>query len=650
MEWISRVILHTENYFLLSNDSRFLITWLLFGITLFALCLPFIKKYESQKVSVYVGMSIRFILLIGLSIEMFHQVKVTELTTIYLERNTSARQFLYFFLYGYVIVVGFYYIVTISQRVNKGMFYVFDLAVVTLPVLHLLTSLNLNSGLDHVTRVIGFVFTIVLIGYIGALFILFFHNYWRPNIQLLLLFYILVIMPLVPLFAHQRPYVGMHQVMELSSLALFLGLLMTYHLMNSSQREPIQKVNKVIMYSTVGVFLLLLNPIYNVGNIAMATTDAEVKLRYYEDTDLVNLDEAKKLAEIITDEKDFTFFHRPQEDFHNVYRFSTDKISIEIDGISGMVNSFTRNELPKGEELKTQEYVEKSISLLHSLGRELLPEHRIEIITEELENQVTVSILPKFSDGTYVNAEWYVGSTFTWEKESLMSFHERPVGYAIESLRNIQITSEDIQGILAEWYESIELEMTPYVTWHVQYGYSNRRIEIMLEMKNQDRLVIDGFSGEVISFSRDFNHEDELPEMEEKIKMLKGINLASWERFRSSSAWVYSKKHQTWNQLSYEHVFGYYKGYTGFTYYKTIDQLFHPKSHTKNSEGREAIQILEKQLSYKPYATRAEFAYVVDRNEKMRKAWLVVVQPFGSSEHRLYLVDVETKRVDSLYD
>jgi hypothetical protein len=398
------------------------------------------------------------------------------------------------------------------------------------------------------------------------------------------------------------------------------------------------------------VFFLLFNPIYNVGDYAMASTDAEVKLRYYGDTDLVTLDEAKQLAGKITGEEEFNFHHRPHEDFHNVYRFNSEKYSIDVDGISGMVMNFSRIHNPEGSTLNTQEYVKRSLGLLHAMGRDLLPKNQIQIKTEEVDGQFTISILPMFSDGTYINNDRFVGTTFVWKKESLMLFHERSAIYTIESQRNTRITNEDVQEILEDWYEALELEMTPFSLQHVQHGYSNRRVEIFVEMKNQDHVMIDGFTGEVISFSTNLDHEEDLPKMEEIILKIKDINPTDWDRTRAESSWVWSEKSQTWNHLFYQHVFGYYKGDTGFTYFKNIDHLFRLESHTRNSDGREAIRIIENQLSYKPYATRAEFTFVVDENEQIRKAWLVIVQPFGSTEHRLYLVDVETNRVDSLYE
>jgi hypothetical protein len=649
MEWISRVILHIENYFLLSNFSKSMISWTLFGIILFALFSIFSKKIQDQKISLYVGFAIRVVLLIGLSIEMLHQVRLTELTTIYQDRNQSIRQFLYFLFYGYVLVVGFYYIVTIDRKEKKGLFYIFDIAVLVLPVLQLITSFFYYIGENSTIGLLEVLFISVLIGYIAALLLLFFKNYWNRRVPSILLFYVLVLMPIVPLISQSGVNFRMQHVMELSNFAVFIGLLMTYHLLVTSNKSIIQKSNIGIKLFTVIIFLVLSNPIYSLIDLALASTEAEVKLRFYEDTDLVTLDEAKQLAHKITGEKDFFFNHRPHEDFHNVYRLTSDRYTIDIDGISGMVKNLNLKDSPEGEILENEEYIKRSLDLLNQMGRELLAENQIQITTSKSKDKVTVQIAPKYSDGTMIK-ERPVETTFTWKKESLTEFHERQSIYIVESLRNTKITNEDVHEILIDWYDAIGLEMPSFSIKGIQHGYSNRRVELFIETKSQDQLIVNGFTGEVISFSTELDREEELAKMEDKILKLKGINDKKWDRTRIDSSWVWSEKEPDHTTLPYQHSFGYYKGSTFFRYHKRIDYLHHSRSNTNNAASREALHAVLNQLSYPPYATRTKFTNVVDQNDQIRKAWLVVVQPFGSTEHKLYLVDLETKKVDALYE
>ena len=49
------------------------------------------------------------------------------------------------------------------------------------------------------------------------------------------------------------------------------------------------------------------------------------------------------------------------------------------------------------------------------------------------------------------------------------------------------------------------------------------------------------------------------------------------------------------------------------------------------------------------YAKREKLTEVINDEGEIRKAWLVVIQPFGTAEHKLYLVDVETNEVNALY-
>ncbi|GAE35149.1 hypothetical protein [Halalkalibacter akibai] len=648
MEWVSRIILHIENYFLLSIYSKLIIQFLMTALILYAVARFFSSKVREERVIFYIGFAIRIILLIGLSIEMHHQVKLTELTSIYYEKDQSIRQFLYFLTYGYVLIVGFYYILTINQKATKGLFYTFDIAVLSLPVLQLLTSFAIYLMIGNQFELGSFIFLIIIISFISALLILFFKNYWTFNLNKLILFYILVIMPILPIFI-QGNGIRMHNLMELTNFALFLALLMTYHLLESTSKPAFHKGQSYLQVAIVALFFLFMNPLYNLGDVALATTDAEVKLRFFEEVDLLTFNEARNLAMKLTGDEEFYFYQRPNEDFHNVYKFSNENFSIDIDGVSGMVLNFHKHHSVKGSSLTNEDYISLSRKTLESLGRNLLPEDRLSFTVSDSENRVSVDIAPTYSDGSVIE-ETYPGTTLIWENETLMEMHEWADVYQIDSLRNTRVTNSGIKEKLTNWFELLDLEVPPYAIRRVQYGYSNRRIELMLETKERHNITIDGISGEIISFNGDFPENQNFSEWENRLLAEKGISKSKWIRHRESNWWVWTMEKPSDRFLMYEHRFGYQHNDTFFSYDKAIDYFSIPKSKTKNAGSKEAIEIVLDHIGQFPYATRTRFTHVINQHDEIKPAWLVVVQPYGSSERKLYLVNIETKEVEPLYE
>ncbi|WP_026073511.1 hypothetical protein [Robertmurraya massiliosenegalensis] len=173
MEFISRFVLYIDNHFYLSHFSKGIIIWSLTALAIYGILTFFYKKWNDTRLATYIGFAVRLVLLIGLSIEMLHQANITEITAVYNDRQPSLRQFLHFLFFGYIIVIGFYYIVTLKQKKMKGLFYTFDIAVLTLPSLQLITSIIMFivDGDVNLSDFIGF-FNILLI-VVGSLYLFF---------------------------------------------------------------------------------------------------------------------------------------------------------------------------------------------------------------------------------------------------------------------------------------------------------------------------------------------------------------------------------------------------------------------------------------------------------------------------------------------
>lgn len=652
LELISRFVLHVDSYFLLSNYSKLFIQWLLTGLALYALVMLVWKSVDQRKANFYVGFAVRIMLLVGVSVEMLHQVQATELTQVFANSYGPVRQFLSFMFFGYIIVVGFFYMITINDRTNKGMFYTFDILVLSLPILHTITSFIIYVTEFGVVwgDVIGFLLVLSVI--VSALF-LFFKGYWKPRALTLVPFYFLVGVALIPMVLDRINRVAINNLSELSNLFIFLGLLMTYHLLASGEHQYLEKIKVPFTGVTAVLFLLLINPAHNLGDVALANTTAQVQLRYFEEVDLVTLEEAVEKAVRLTGESNFYYEQRTHEDFHNIYRLESENYLVDIDGVSGLIRNLHRQTPTTGETLEKEEYGDRSLRLLESIGRELLPEEQLTVTVTTLNRdqtnsgneRVKVVIAPKFSDGSlFENDRTY----FVWEKEDLIEFHELDINYSVETLRNTAVSTEDIDAIIREWYELMERPTPAYVLESVFYGYSNRTIELIYRTTDDDRLVIDGRKGEVIDYFGNFDADYEA--LEEKIVEALDLKEDEWRRERFQSAWHWYKKERDPSKLQTSYSFGYYAGGEFFSFSKGMDLAGIPLTTTEVLNGQEAVEVVLDVLDFTPYATRTKLTHIIDAENNIREGWLVVVRPFGRSYHELFLVDSETKRVERLYE
>ncbi|OIJ20778.1 hypothetical protein BKP45_08240 [Anaerobacillus alkalidiazotrophicus] len=646
MEIISRFVLHIENFFLLSHFSKIIIQWTLTALAVYGLVTFFIRNWDDARAPIYVGFAVRIVLLIGLSIEMLHQASITEITTVYYDRQPSLRQFLHFLFFGYIIVVGFYYIVTLKQKKNQGIFYTFDIAVMALPALQLLTSFFFFAikGELILADVIGF---LIMFTIIGASLYLFFQNYWEFRLETIIPFYLIIGICLILFYI-----TGIVDLMEVSNLIFFLGLLMTYHLIKRNKFLLLQKLKQPFQLTMAILFLALSNPLYNAADVALANTDAELRLRYFETTNLMQLEEAKTLATKITKDGHFSFRQPETQDFHNRYWLRSKNYSVDIDGVSGVVMNVHRQTEPEGKTLSVEEYVALSKQLLEQMGRTLIEDDQIYTTVTEEESRVHVEMVPKYSDGSVLDG--WMNTSFSWEKESLMQFHERYNLYPVETLKDIFITSEGIELILHQWYEMLGEEVPGYVVENVTYGYSNRTIEINITTVNQHTIHLDGRSGEILYFSGELaNYETiHLQELENQVLTSKNIQIDNWEREGISNFWKWREKDRSPEEkkLSFVHEFSYSNDEPLFTYSKNVDYRHQPSTKVTVATNKEAYKAVASSIDFIPYASRARLTHVIDENDEMRLAWLLVIQPYKKAEHRLYLVDIETKEWVSLYE
>lgn len=139
---------------------------------------------------------------------------------------------------------------------GKGMFYTFDLAVVSLPIVQMIFSFfsywkEYPDGVEP----IEFMFLFFIIIFPIVLNVLFFKLYWRTNKILLGLFYTLIIGLLVLLLVpfSGRISIDYGAVMPYTIYLTMAGFLMSYHLFQKSGKVYV-RVNKWLTMAVI-VFL-----------------------------------------------------------------------------------------------------------------------------------------------------------------------------------------------------------------------------------------------------------------------------------------------------------------------------------------------------------------------------------------------------------
>ncbi|WP_157796469.1 hypothetical protein [Bacillus sp. FJAT-45037] len=649
MEVISRFVLHIENFFLLSHFSQWIIQWTIAGIAIFSLVTLCMKNTDLSKSSVYLGVVVRLVLLVGLTVEMLHQVNVTEISAVYVERQPSLRQFLHFMFFGYIVVVGFYYIVTMNQLKRKGMFFTFDIAVLSLPVIQLLTSFFFYVARGEIYPSDVLAYLVILIGVSASLY-LFFENFWRISWKKVVAFYGFTIGFVCWVFIMNRTG-HMYDIMELTNLFTFLALLLTFHLIGKSSHLIIKRLKQPFIVLVTLLFIILSNPFLNLADVALTSAQSDIQLRYFESAELINVDEAKEIASKLTNDTEFTMNQPETQDFHNRYWFRSVNYSIDIDGVSGKVMNLHRKTGPIGDSLTEEEYIDRSFDYLEKTGRTLIERSQINTEAKQEGERYTIRLFPKMTDGSSYGEDW-MQTEITWEKESVVQFHERLNLYKVDSLLGVQITEEGIEKTLKEWYGLIGKEVPPYVIDDVHNEYSYLPVRISISTKAGERVQIDGRTGDVIEFQLDLNEEIEFDgeEVEEMIVKQLDLHEQEWTRKKNTYFYEWSFNEPAIDQIFYVHRFSYSEVAPAFNYSRDIDYFNRPSVKVSVASRKEAFDVIKDELDYTPYATRYRLTQVVDDDGFVRLAWLIVIRPYQKAEHQLYLVDIETKEWVALYE
>ncbi|OIR63363.1 hypothetical protein BLL41_03030 [Bacillus sp. FMQ74] len=641
LELFSHYVLHFERYFILSRQSTLLIQWSIVVLAGLYLLVhhPKINRYRTVFLA---GVILRIVLLAGVSVELIHQVESTNFTSAYMrEDGNELRPLVHFLLYGYVLLTAFHYMLMPRDHGGKGMFYTFDLAVVSLPIVQMIFSFfsywkEYPDGMEP----IAFVFLFFIITLPIVLNVVFFKLYWRTNKILLGLFYTLIIGLLVLLLAPYPNQISKDYgaVMPYTIYLTMAGFLMSYHLFQKSGKVYV-RVNKWLTMAVMVFFVLLLNPIFNIGTAAFIVSkpiNVHDSFNYVEEH--ISSEKAEQILKSFFPTDETLYLHDTNMDVHYFYSFESKSYKAEVDEVSQLIRNYEYLQKAHGKKLTNQEYKRKSISFLERHGRVLHKDH-IETKVSNEDGQTVVRIYLKNRLHKKDHAD--DGAVFYWEKETLMGFSEDPSIYQLDSLLHVHITEQDIHDKVEQMFTALNISKQPYQITDIE---SDSLLGSMVRVETKDGIVLefDGESGSLHSLSIPMKKEISLTNSRLQRQVLTVFDADVSEmkkKSRKSDLVMYTDSSKVYEFFEDQGQLNVY------VYSDTPHQPF-PYTYRNGTLAYEKVASSYQDVIYK----KRMRPIIVQRGDERHYAWLIIIQPFGSNRHDAYVVDGETQEVKSLYE
>ncbi|MCY8152441.1 hypothetical protein [Bacillus paralicheniformis] len=638
IELFSDYVLHFERYFILSRQSMLVIQWCLTGLALLYV-VSFHPKVSRRRLFFYAGIALRLILVGALSFELAHQMKAAEFSNLYIEEQDALLPFMQFLLFGYILLVSFHYMMTLAEKGGKGLFFAFDIAVMTMPFFQSLFGSAVylkenGADLEQLLLVL-----VLLIGVPGLMICLFFQLYWKRNrYVLLLIFYIVTI---GGFFIKKLGY----EFFPLNVFLTMLGFLMTYHLLNGS-RKPFLMVKRVLAAGTAVFFTLLLNPFYNLADAAFTISHPEVSDVVDANFQPVSVKEAKQTVSSFFPTDSLIYLSATNQDFHNVYHFKTKDYEAYVDGWTGVITNYYNQKEPSGNILSDQAYIKRSKQFLREHGRELDKQIKAKVSRDD--DEVSVEFYREGQDPELGTMR------FTWRKETLMTFHENVSVYNLEKVKQARFSGQDIERDVETVYRKLDMPVQPYqlADFNLSLLFNLNSASINVKTSDGTEMAFHPVTGALTAIT--FTSESALPyrgqELEKRLLSLFDQDLSQLKRVELEKDLIEFQKKESdavlntsWTMTKHEE--GAYL--TVRKYFRKADE----KPPYTYADGEKAFRkVSEHYQKGLVYYKRTKLVIVSDGDQKSRYAWLVIIQPFGSNEHDAYLVDALTNEVKQFDD
>ncbi|WP_186315132.1 hypothetical protein [Bacillus sp. WP8] len=631
----SDLSLHFERYFILNEYSIRIIQWCVLGLFVLFMTLPLWKEKKSGYVF-YGGIVLRVVLLGGMTVEMIHQVLARQYTIETFEVLTDFMQFL---IYGYVLLASLYYVISLPYLKNKGMFFAFDLSVLLLPLCQTVfivfaesKKFFLSGDMDLVWR--DLITILLMAGFAALVLHLFFRLFWHWKWKELLLFYGLIFAALLYIF---YPSISKYELQStfksIVILAAAAGSFMTIYLLSALLRDKV-RLRQWGAGCIAVLFLLLLNPIINIPHTMFQFTKTELVDTFSEEYRPLSAASAKAFASKFVPENQSLYLNASHQPIPYHYVFADDQYEVNISPFTGELSEYSYRGRVEGKELTDKEYRQKTIEFFERSGRSI-DLNRIQLTVQKEDGETNVLLLPKMSQ----NEEDSLASA-TWEKGTLRQAQYVNAIFQLKDIDGIHLTETEIKNRINSIYKHLNLKPPAYQITGIDEFYFDWQHEVRVTTKDQSEFLFNGSSNEVISFklSKAFLQQKKGNVSDKDLLKIIGKTPKDVRKEIGTS----ESKQYTFKRSS--HVVNLFKGDDGI---ELRVQVASSIPHAVSNQDREDVyqQVLKRYKPYTIYKKQIKPVRMIDKEGNIDISWLVIIQTFGSNEHKIYEVNGRTKEV-----
>lgn len=635
LDLFSDLSLHFERYFILNEYSIRIIQWCVLGLFVLFMTLPLWKVKKSGYVF-YAGIVLRVVLLGGMTVEMIHQVLARQYTIETFEVLTDFMQFL---IYGYVLLASLYYVISLPYLKNKGMFFAFDLSVLLLPLCQTVfivfaesKKFFLSGDMDLVWR--DLITILLMAGFAALVLHLFFRLFWHWKWKELLLFYGLIFAALLYIF---YPSISKYELQStfksIVILAAAAGSFMTIYLLSALLRDKV-RLRQWGAGCIAVFFLLLLNPIINIPHTMFQFTKTELVDTFSEEYRPLSTASAKAFASKFVPKNQSLYLNASHQPIPYHYVFADDQYELNISPFTGELSKYSYRGRVEGKELTDKEYRKKTIEFFERSGRSI-DLQRIQLAVKKEDGETDVLLLPKMSQ----NEEDSLASA-TWKKGTLRQAQYVNAIFQLKDIDGIHLTETEIKNRINSIYKHLNLKPPAYQITGIDEFYFDWQHEVRVTTKDQSEFLFNGSTKKVISFklSKAILQQKKGNISDEDLLKIIGKKPKDIRKETGTS----ESKQYTFKRSS--HVVNLFKGDDGI---ELRLQVASSIPHAVSNQDREDVyqQVLKRFKPYTIYKKQIKPVKMIDKEGNIDISWLVIIQTFGSNEHKIYEVNGRTKEV-----
>lgn len=635
LDLFSDLSLHFERYFILNEYSIRIIQWCVLGLFVLFMTLPLWKEKKSGYVF-YAGIVLRVVLLGGMTVEMIHQVLARQYTIETFEVLTDFMQFL---IYGYVLLASLYYVISLPYLKNKGMFFAFDLSVLLLPLCQTVfivfaesKKFFLSGDMDLVWR--DLITILLMAGFAALVLHLFFRLFWHWKWKELLLFYGLIFAALLYIF---YPSISKYELQStfksIVILAAAAGSFMTIYLLSALLRDKV-RLRQWGAGCIAVFFLLLLNPIINIPHTMFQFTKTELVDTFSEEYRPLSAASAKAFASKFVPKNQSLYLNASHQPIPYHYVFADDQYELNISPFTGELSEYSYRGRVEGKELTDKDYRKKTIEFFERSGRSI-DLQRIQLAVKKEDGETDVLLLPKMSQ----NEEDSLASA-TWKKGTLRQAQYVNAIFQLKDIDGIHLTETEIKNRINSIYKHLNLKPPAYQITGIDEFYFDWQHEVRVTTKDQSEFLFNGSTKKVISFklSKAILQQKKGNISDEDLLKIIGKKPKDIRKETGTS----ESKQYTFKRSS--HVVNLFKGDDGI---ELRVQVASSIPHAVSNQDREDVyqQVLKRFKPYTIYKKQIKPVKMIDKEGNIDISWLVIIQTFGSNEHKIYEVNGRTKEV-----